>query len=66
MRKVPELPPPDGSGRSLMPTHKPTCPHALEKKTRSPGYHQVPFICCLRTTIDHQNLFHFLPPLLTG
>lgn len=36
-----------------MPTHKPTCPHALEKKkTRSPGYHQVPFICCLRTTID--------------
>lgn len=50
-----------------MPTHKPTRPHALgDKKTRSPGYHQVPFIFCLRTTIDPQNLFHFLPPLLTG
>lgn len=37
VRKVPELPPPEGSGRSLMPTHKPTCPHALGKKKR-PGH----------------------------
>lgn len=36
IRKAPELPPLESSGRSLMPTHKPTCPHALEKKR--PGH----------------------------
>lgn len=31
-------------------THLSPCPG--KKKTVSPGYHQVPFMCCLRTTID--------------
>lgn len=30
-----------------MPTHKPTCVHALETMTRSPGYYLVPSISYL-------------------